>query len=146
MLLRTEEQKMKSASKTHIDPTITSFKLMKCLVDSTLGKEIPSSAELIEGQAKPLFSFDKGDTTVTVFMSGFCLCQSIDGDKVFAIDRCRSISLRTSNNEIVSIEEQRFSAGPCLIPLLVIGCASQRFAAEDFTDLWQQFSERCYAP
>ena len=133
---------MKTTAKTTIDPTTTSFRLMKCLVDSTLGKTVPTASELIDGQDKPLFSFDKGDTSITVYKSGFCLCQSIGGEKVFAIDRCKKIIFKTPDNEAVSIEEQRFSTGPCLIPLLVIGCDSQRFYTEDFSDLWRLFSER----
>ena len=135
---------MKDSANTTIDPTTTSFKIMKCLVESTLGKQVPSAREL--SSITPLFSYDKADSSITLFKNGFCLCQSIDGEKVFGIDRIKQICLVTPDNEVISIGEQVYSNGPCLIPLFIIGCASQRFNTEDFADIWQAFSEESRKP
>ena len=135
---------MKSTAKATIDPTTTSFKLMRHLVDNTFGKQIPTVEDLISDTA--LFSYDQGDTSITVFLNGFCLCQSVDGEKVFGIDRFKQIFLGTPDNEVISIGEQVYSSGPCLIPLFVIGCASQRFNTDDFADIWQAFSEESRKP
>ena len=135
---------MKNTAKSAIDPTTTSFKLMRRLVDSTLGKRIPTVEDLVSGSS--LFSYEKGDTSITVFLNGFCLCQSIDGEKVFGIDRIKQICLVTTDNEVISIGEQVYSNGPCLIPLFIIGCESQSFNTEDFADIWQAFSEESRKP
>ena len=124
-----------------IDPLTTTFQQLKSLTGRTDGKRLPTADALPIRDDGILFSYERQDFTLTVFQDGFCLFQSDSGTVVFAVDRCRSLICTTPNGETVRIDGAALSHGPCLIPLLVKGSATQRYCAEDYECYWQALTD-----
>ena len=131
---------MRTDNHFSIDPLTTSFRELKAMVGSTAGQKLPSARKLHEDGGEILFSYEHGDTTLTVFASGFFLYECYDRKTVSAVDRCKEIIYQYQDGEIRRIEEAEFRDGPCLIPLLMAGDDRVAHNLDSYEWYWHEFS------
>ena len=124
-----------------IEPLSISYRQLKALTNSTVGKQLPEASMLIARKDDILFIYENGDVVLTVFRDGFCLYQNADEMVVFAVDRCRNLIFMNMDGESIRVEESTYSPGPCLIPLLVKGNGRADSSFEDYERFWQEFTE-----
>ena len=69
-----------------IDPLSISFRELKSMLPSTLGKLLPTAENLSCDNENVLCSYDTGMVQLTVFWNGFFLCQEGCSETVYAVD------------------------------------------------------------
>ena len=123
-----------------IDPLSISFRELKSMLPSTLGKLLPTAENLSCDNENVLCSYDTGMVQLTVFWNGFFLCQEGCSETVYAVDRCRQLSYIDSDGVKRVIREKDYSDGPCLIPLLLTCANRSDWNPDDFDFFWHEFS------
>ena len=122
-----------------IDPLGLSFRQLRTLLPGTVGQSIPTADDLSSPQHGRLFSFTTVEMVITVFDSGWVLAEGKDSNRVFAVDRCRTLQHTTEDSQIEVIQEKDFAEGPCLIPLLINGANDKAAHLQDYEYYWQEF-------
>lgn len=131
---------MKTVILNQFDPLTTSFRELKAMVGRTAGQKLPSAKTLRESADEILFSFERGDVTLTVFASGYFIYECCGKETVSAVDRCQEIIYEYQDGEIRKVEESDFRDGPCLIPLLVKGEDRVVENMDRYERYWHEFS------
>ena len=131
---------MKTFTDYNIDPLALSFGQLKQMLPSTAGQKLPAPLVLEQDPPEILFRHENGDMAITVFTNGLYLYQRDRRRTVFAVDRCKQLVYKYQDDEIRIIPESRFSDGPCLIPLFMMGDERLNHNLDSYEEYWQEFS------
>ena len=106
-----------------VEPEVLSFRQLREMVGSSLGRRLPKPGELCNGEGNILFQREYEDFSLTVYSNGLFLYQYGGLAVVSAVDRCREVRCRYEDETSRVFHTREFESGPCLVPLILAGDA-----------------------